>query len=166
MCDTFNIPVINFFDQAGTMVGQEAELRGTVRKSIQVMIALSQISIPWCSIFIRRAFGIAGSLYGPLDRATIRYAWPSAYWGSIPIEGGVEAAYKKEIANAEDPEKYRNDLVDYYKKFESPFRSAERFKVEDIIDPRKTRPILCNWVEEAYELLPECLGIKSYTYRV
>jgi acetyl-CoA carboxylase carboxyltransferase component len=167
MCDTFHIPMVNFFDQPGVTVGTVAEARGTIRKAVRAMLAMQQVSIPWCTFFIRRAFGVAGCAWGPDDgRTNVRYAWPSAYWGSIPVEGGVEAAYKRELMNCEDPEARRKELIEYYRKFESPFRTAERFKIEEIIDPRRTRPLLSEWIEEAYELLPEHLGIRRRSMRI
>lgn len=167
MCDTFHIPVVNFFDQPGVAIGSAAESQGTIRKAVRVQLTIGQATVPWCTFLIRRAFGVAGAAYEPRhSRASIRYAWPSAYWGSIPVEGGVEAAYKKEILNAENPLERRNELVEYYRRFESPFRTAERFKVEEIIDPRRTRPILCDWIEEAYALVPQLLGVTTRTMRM
>lgn len=166
ICDNFNIPIVNFVDQPGTLVGSQAEARGTVGKSVRALMAVNQVSVPWATVFIRRSFGLAGALYSPRQNTPVRFAWPSAYWGSIPIEGGVDAAFRKEIMAAENPEQYRNELIEYYKRFESPFRSAERFKIENIIDPRDTRPILCEWIEEAYEKVPQILGIKKRPFRV
>ena len=165
MCDTFHLPMVNFFDQPGVAIGSYAESRGTIRKAVRAWMAIGQSSVPWCTFFIRRAFGVAGATYEPQSRANIRYAWPSAYWGSIPVEGGVEAAYKRDILSAEDPLARRNELVEYYRRFENPFRTAERFKIEEIIDPRRTRPILCDWVEEAYSMVPRLLGTAGKAMR-
>jgi acetyl-CoA carboxylase carboxyltransferase component len=87
-------------------------------------------------------------------------------WGSLPIEGGVSAAYKREIDASENPEARRKELEAYYDRLQSPFRTAEKFGVQDIIDPRETRPILCDWVEQAYDILPQQLGPISRTMRV
>ena len=95
----------------------------------------------------------------PPGRINLRFAWPSARWGSLPIEGGVAAAYKRELAQAEDPEARERELEEHYDHLQSPFRTAERFGVTDIIDPRETRPILCDWVEQAYRVLPQQLGL-------
>lgn len=165
MCDTFHLPIVNFVDQPGVYVGPEAESHGTIRKAIRARTAIAQSSVPWSVVFVRRAFGVAGAAYAPLNRATIRYAWPSAYWGSIPVEGGVEAAYKRDIESASDPVNRREALIAHYRRFESPFRTAERFGIEEIIDPRQTRPILCDWVSDAYRLLPELLGVTQHTMR-
>ena len=166
MCDAFHLPIVNFLDQPGVDIGLQAEARGTIRKAIRLQMAVSQANVPWATFFIRRSFGVAGSIYEPRGKVTIRRAWPSAYWGSIPIEGGVEAAYKRDILNAPDPKAKRDELVDYYRGFENPFRTAERFNIEEIIDPRETRPILCEWIEEAYEEVPLQLGLVAKTIRI
>lgn len=167
LCDTFHLPIVNFFDQPGVTIGKAAEMKGTIRKAVRAMLAIQQVTVPWCTFFIRRAFGVAGCAWGPDDgRVNVRYAWPSAFWGSIPVEGGVEAAYKRDIANSDNPEKRLRELIEYYHRFESPFRTAERFKIEEIIDPRMTRQLLSEWVEDAYDLLPEQLGVKQRSMRI
>jgi acetyl-CoA carboxylase carboxyltransferase component len=84
----------------------------------------------------------------------------------LPIEGGVSAAYRRDIEGSEDPEARRRELEQYYDNLQSPFRTAEKFGVQDIIDPRETRPILCDWVEQAYNILPQQLGPTSRMMRV
>jgi len=165
LCDSFHIPIVNFVDQPGVVVGTAAEKSGTIRKAVRVLAAIGQSQVPWVAIIMRRAFGVAGSGYGRQHDLNLRYAWPSGYWGSIPIEGGVEAAYKHEIEKAENPEARRKELEEYYQQLVSPFRTAERFGVHDIIDPRDTRGLLCDWVEMAYEVLPQQLGPVYRTMR-
>lgn len=164
-CDSFHLPIVNFVDQPGVMIGREAEKQGTIRKAIRALQAIEQSQVPWVAILVRKAFGVAGSGYGRQRDLNLRYAWPSGFWGSIPVEGGVQAAYWREIQSAPDPETRLKELLDYYHQFESPFRTAERFGVQDIIDPRETRPILCDWVEMAYEILPQQLGPVFRTMR-
>lgn len=132
--------------------------------------AIEQSSIPWCAIVIRRCFGLAGALlspkFGPNGTAiSHRFAWPSARWGSIPIEGGVAAAYRQEIEQAEDPIALRNRLEEEYHRYGSPFRTAEKFGVVDIIKPESTRDLLADWVEDAYKLTAMQLGPKGRTMR-
>lgn len=158
MCDTFHLPVVNFSDQPGVVIGLQAEKAGTVRIAVRVLQTISQSRVPWVAIMLRKAFGVAGSGYGRQHDLNLRYAWPSAIWGSLPIEGGVSAAYRREIEASENPDARREELESYYDQLQSPFRTAERFGVQDIIDPRDTRPILCDWVEQVYEILPEQLG--------
>lgn len=166
LCDTFHLPIIHFMDQPGVVVGAKAEKQGTVRYAIRSLQSIEQSRVPWAAIIIRRAFGVAGSSYGRLRDLNLRYAWPSAQWGSLPIEGGVRAAYKREIEASDDPEDRTRELENYYEQLQSPFRTAERFGVLDIIDPRETRSLLCDWVEQAYRILPQQLGPTSRTMRV
>jgi len=158
LCDTFHIPIINFVDQPGVMPGVEAEKTGTIRAVMKAIGAIEQSEVPWISIMIRRAFGVGGGMHGRKRSINLRFAWPSAYWGSIPLEGGIWAAYRKELELSEDPGARLAELEKYYERFTSPFRTAERFGIVDIIDPRDTRPLLCDWVEEAYEVTRTQVG--------
>jgi acetyl-CoA carboxylase carboxyltransferase component len=160
LCDKFHLPVINFVDQPGNMTGPDAERVATLSGAMRVMKAIERARVPWVSIIIRRAFGLAGGLHGaqfgldggrrPLNH---RFGWPSARWGSIPIEGGVAAAYKREIAAADNPDERRRELEEHYGRLSSPMRTAERFLIVDIIEPRKTRPMLCDWIDLSQERL-------------
>jgi len=161
MCDTFHLPVVNLVDQPGTYVGQAAEREGTVRMAIRAGAAVDQATVPWYTVIVRRCFGLAGAGYGPLRGANLRVAWPSAYWGSIPLEGGVQAAYRRDISNAASPDVRQAELMAQFAPYESPFKTAEQFGIQDIIHPRRTRPLLCEWIEDAYQLLPQQLGRKS-----
>ena len=98
---------------------------------------------------------MAGGRHAPkhFPQLNHRFAWPSARWGSIPVEGGVAAAYRRDIEAAPEPAKRRAELEEYYNNIGSPFRTAEHFAILDIIDPRETRGILCDWIEDAYEVL-------------
>ncbi|MDR7076830.1 acetyl-CoA carboxylase carboxyltransferase component [Neobacillus niacini] len=170
LCDTFHIPIINFVDQPGVMTGLEAERNGTMGAAMRAIAAIEQAQTPWCSIIVRRAFGVGGGAHGPKQgpegrSLNHRFAWPSARWGSVPIEGGVAASYKKEIAAAEDPIARREELESYYHKLASPFRTAEKFGVVDIIEPSETRAVLSDWVEDAYELTKRHVGLRCRTMR-
>jgi len=155
LCSQFGLPVVNFVDQPGNATGLEAELAGTLLGATRVGEALAACRSPWVSILMRRCFGMAGALHGPKggDRLNHRFAWPSARWGSIPIEGGVMAAHKAEIESAPDPAAKRAELEAHYLAMTSPFRTAEKFGVLDIIDPRETRAVLCDWVEDAWHVV-------------
>jgi acetyl-CoA carboxylase carboxyltransferase component len=155
LCSLFGLPVVNFVDQPGNQTGLQAELGGTLLGAVRVGAALHESRSPWVSIIVRRCFGMAGALHGPKrgDQLNHRFAWPSARWGSIPIEGGVMAAHKKEIEEAADPAARRKELEDYYLRISSPFRTAEKFGILEIIDPRETRAILCDWIEDAWEVV-------------
>lgn len=165
LCDTFHLPVVSLFDQPGIMIGPDAERAGTMRAAMRALAAIDQSRVPWCTIVVRRAFGVAGAAHGRLAGINLRYAWPSASWGSIPLEGGIAAAFRREIAAADDPDALRDQLHRRYSALTSPFRTAERFGINDIIDPRETRPLLCDWIETAWEQLPQQLGTAPRTMR-
>ena len=122
---------------------------------------------PLCAIVIRRLFGLAGSGYARLQGINLHYGWPSARWGSIPFEGGIAAAYRRELDGLPDPERAERlaELDRHYEHLASPFLTAEKFRVPDIIDPRDTRRVLCHWIEDAYRTLPEQLGLRARTMR-
>lgn len=161
MCDTFHIPVVNLVDQPGFFIGRKSEEYGTIRKGVRASMAVVQSTVPWASIYVRRCFGVAGGAQSDFSELNWRYAWPSAYWGNIPVEGGVYAAHRAEIESAEDPMARHDELQEYYRGFASPFRTAEHFAVEDIIDPRDTRLLLCNWIETVFPVEKTRLGIKA-----
>ncbi|MFZ4758235.1 MAG: acyl-CoA carboxylase subunit beta [Burkholderiaceae bacterium] len=167
LCDTFHLPIVNMVDQPGTIVGIDGEKMGNVRGSVRVISAIEQSSVPWCAIVIRRLYGLAGNAYARVQGINLHYAWPSARWGSIPMQGGIEAAYRAEL-EALDPETRRARITELERKYEhleSPFLTAEKFRVPDIIDPRDTRRVLAHWIEDAWRVLPEQLGPRSRTMR-
>lgn len=161
LCDTFHLPVVNFVDQPGFVIGTAAERAGTIRRGVRAMAAVYQATVPWVAIIVRRAYGVAGAAHGNVQALNLRYAWPSGDWGSLPIEGGVEAAYKRDLAAAPDPDALRRKIEASLEQVRSPFRTAEAFGIEEIIDPRETRPLLCDWVELAYDLERTRLGPKT-----
>ncbi|MCP3467079.1 acyl-CoA carboxylase subunit beta [Bradyrhizobium sp. CCGUVB23] len=150
--ETFHLPVVYLMDCPGFMIGLDAEKAATIRHGVRAMAAVNQTTVPWCTVILRNAFGVAGVVHQPADRFSIRYAWPSAYWGSLPLEGGIEAAYRADIDAAEDKAAKLKEIEDRLNKLRSPFRSAEKFWVEEIIDPRKTRSLLCEFARLAEPL--------------
>jgi acetyl-CoA carboxylase carboxyltransferase component len=158
LCDTFHLPVVNFVDNPGFLIGTAAERAGTVRAGARALVAVYQALTPWISILIRRCYGVAGAGHGNAQALNLRYAWPSGDWGSLPIEGGVQAAYRRDIESSPDPDARRREIEGALNQFRSPLRTAEAFGVEEIIDPRDTRPLLCEWVEQVYAMLPSDLG--------
>jgi acetyl-CoA carboxylase carboxyltransferase component len=161
LCDTFHLPVVHFVDQPGFLVGVAAERASTIRKGVRALAAVYQATVPWVSIIVRRVFGVAGAGHGNVQALNLRYAWPSADWGSLPLEGGIEAAYKRELAVAPDRDRLLREIEARLNAVRSPFRAAEVFNVEEIIDPRDTRPLLTEWVALAYELEATRLGPKA-----
>ncbi|MCP1766880.1 acyl-CoA carboxylase subunit beta [Bradyrhizobium japonicum] len=150
--ETFHLPIVYLMDCPGFMIGLDAEKAATIRHGVRAMAAVNQTTVPWCTVILRNAFGVAGVVHQPADRFSIRYAWPSAYWGSLPLEGGIEAAYRADIDAAEDKAGKLREIEERLNKLRSPFRSAEKFWVEEIIDPRKTRSLLCEFARLAEPL--------------
>jgi acetyl-CoA carboxylase carboxyltransferase component len=158
LCDTFHLPMVYFADEPGFMIGLEAEKQGTIRAGARAVCVMAETRMPWISLVIRQLYGVAGGLsfrYGGMFR---RIAWPSANWGSLHIEGGTTAAYRREIASATDPDAKRQEIERRLKAIASPFRTAEAFNIEDIIDPRDTRPVLCDFVATAQKVIETQLG--------
>jgi propionyl-CoA carboxylase beta chain len=153
LADQFRLPIVHLVDNPGFMIGGEAERTGTIRYGVNAMNAIYRARVPLASVIIRRAYGIAGSAMSNAERFQYRFAWPSGDWGSLPIEGGVEVAYKSELEAAEDPQAHLAAIRERLNRVRSPFRTAERFNVEDIIDPRDTRPLLCEFADLAWRKL-------------
>ncbi len=153
LCDTFHLPIVNFVDNPGFLVGVVAEERGTIRKGVRALAAVYHATVPWCSVIVRKAFGVAGGGHSNSSRSSPRYAWPSGEWGSLPIEGGVEAAYKRQIAASPDPDATRRELEANLESLRDPILTAEAFGVEEIIDPRETRPLLVEFARRAAEIV-------------
>ncbi|WP_042878646.1 acyl-CoA carboxylase subunit beta [Cupriavidus necator] len=152
MAQAFHLPVVNLVDIAGFEIGLEAERAGTMRYGVRALAAVYQTTVPWCSLILRRAYGVAAAGHQHMGRFNFRYAWPSANWGSLPIEGGLEVAYKAEIEGADDPVQKHAEIEQRVRSLTSPFRSAEAFVIEDIIDPRDTRTLLCEFANLAAPL--------------
>ncbi|MEM9599565.1 MAG: carboxyl transferase domain-containing protein [Pseudomonadota bacterium] len=149
LADRFGLPVVNLVDNPGFMIGLEAERAGTIRRGVETMQAIYASRVPWATIIVRKAYGVAGAAMSDHTRFQYRAAWPSGDWGSLPIEGGVEVAYQSDLAKADDPEAELARIKAKLAEVTSPFRTAERYVIEDIIDPRDTRSFLINFVRLA-----------------
>jgi acetyl-CoA carboxylase carboxyltransferase component len=168
LCDLFHIPVLNLVDNPGFAVGVEHEITGTIRKGGEWMIAFSQVSVPIFTVLMRRSFGVAGNNYAtPQDRPSMRVTWPAADAGGIPPEGGIEAAYRRQLAEAPDPEAFRAEIMSRIESARGPLGPLSRFQIEEVIDPRDTRSIICDWVEMAFHNVsrPAQLGPRALRFR-
>jgi acetyl-CoA carboxylase carboxyltransferase component len=163
MCDSFHLPLLSFEDDPGYMIGLQAEKAGTLRRGIRAMAAVKQATVPWINFIVRKAYGVAAGAHhngnGPV------YAWPSGEWGSIPVEGGVAAAFRREIESAEDPDAKRLELERQFNRDRNPFLRAESFGLHDLVDPRETRPIVSDWVNRVQVVLRTELGPKTRMMR-
>ncbi len=145
LAQTFHLPVVHLVDNPGFLIGTESEQAGTIRHGAAALAAVYQATVPWCSVIIRKVYGVAGAAHQNASRLSMRYAWPSGSWGSLPLEGGIEAAYKAQLEAADDPTALRAEIEARLARAQNPFKTAEVFLVEEIIDPRDTRPLLCEF---------------------
>ncbi len=147
LASTFHLPLIHLEDCPGFLIGKQSEEDGTIRHGSTALASLGQSTSPFCCIVIRKAFGVAGAANKKPGATHFRYSWPSGDWGSLPIEGGLEVAYKAELAElpADEVEPAIARIRERLNRYRSPYRSAEVFEIEEIIDPRETRSILCRW---------------------
>jgi methylmalonyl-CoA decarboxylase subunit alpha len=160
LCDTFHIPVVHFVDVPGFMIGPDAEAAGTLRAGMRALWVAHQITVPSIAVHVRRCYGMAGVVTSTPARVGLRLGWPSGEWGSLPVEGGVEAAYSRLIDQSDDPELTRRDIEARLRMMKSVFPIAEAFAIEDLIDPRETRPLLVRYLEAAIPRQMHDLGPK------
>lgn len=153
LADMFHLPIVHFVDCPGFAVGKKHEQAGVTRAGVRAMSAMYQAQVPICAVVMRKAYGLAGSAMFNPSRAKVRFCWPSGDWGSLPIDGGVEAAFRRELETHEDPAKRLAEIKAWLEGLRSPFRTAESFYAEEIIDPRDTRPLLCEWAGLARRVL-------------
>ena len=163
LCDTFHIPMVNFLDEPGFMVGPSAEAGACIRYGMSAVAAAVQSTVPWATIAVHKSFGVASAAhYAP---NTYKLAWPSFEMGALPVEGGVAVAYHREIAAADDPDAKRRELEETLMQNRSPFPMMESFAVHELIDPRQTRPKLCHWIEWIQPLLDDLKGPVTWGLR-
>ncbi len=163
LAQTFGLPVVHFVDIPGFLIGTAAEASGVMRFGTQALAAIRQSTVPWCAVVVRKAFGMAALSQRNGARAFMRIAWPSAQWGSLPIAGGVDAAYRAVIEASADPDATRAEIEARLERLQSPIRTAEAFGVEEIVDPRATREHLCAFARLAAPLRTP--GPPSFGYR-
>ena len=144
MCDQFHIPIVSFVDEPGFMIGSASEKSGTIRYGAEVIMAVMRTQVPWVSVMVRKSYGVAAvAHFGPYGTV---FSWPSVEQGPLPIEGGVAVAFAREIAAAANPEAHRRELEERLAANQSPFPPSESFSVQELLDPRETRPALCEWL--------------------
>ncbi len=162
LCDTFHLPLVYFCDEPGFSVGPADERSGIIRTGARLMLLSRLSQMPYLAFITRQSYGVAGSLQYRRGHALYRrYAWPSAHWGSMHIEGGVTAAYRREIRESSDPEAKRLEIEARLNEIRSPLRTAHAFGIEDMIDPRETRPLMVDFVRDAQSHIATQLGPTS-----
>ncbi len=160
LCDCFHIPLIFLVDVPGFMVGKDAEAAATLREGMRSVYVGLQATVPMYTVVIRKCYGMAGMGATDKNGLDLKIAWPTAEWGSLPVEGGVAAAFRRDIQAAADPKAREQEIEAELRALASPFRTAEAFGVEEIIDPRETRPYLCRFIDAAQGRLKSTVGRK------
>ncbi len=161
LCDTFHLPLVYFADEPGFSVGPAQEELGIIRAGARIVTAMSASRTPYICFVVRQLYGVAGGLHNRSDGFYRRYAWPSTHGGSMHIEGGTAIAYKREIEAADNPEAKRAEIEARLQAISSPFRNAHAFGIEDIIDPRDTRPLLVDFLQDAWKVIHSQLGRRA-----
>jgi acetyl-CoA carboxylase carboxyltransferase component len=161
ICDQFGLPMIYFVDVPGLMVGPDAERNGVLRRGMRALWMTNSVTVPLLNVNVRRCYGFGGAITSNGSRMTARFAWPSAEFGGIPVEGGIDAAFKRVIESSPDPDEKRKEILAKLERLTSPFPVAENLAVEDVIDPRETRPRLIRALESALPAVEHTQGIRT-----
>ncbi|SIR15292.1 propionyl-CoA carboxylase carboxyltransferase subunit [Haladaptatus litoreus] len=148
-CDSFNIPILTFVDVPGFMPGTDQEHGGIIRHGAKLLYAFSEASVPLMTVITRKAYGGAYDVMSSKHiGADVNYAWPTAEIAVMGPQGAVNVLYSSELAEADDPEARREELIDEYREqFANPYTAADRGFVDDVIEPKETRPRLIDDLE-------------------
>jgi acetyl-CoA carboxylase carboxyltransferase component len=148
-CDCFNIPIITFEDVPGFLPGVNQEHGGIIKHGAKLLYAYCEATVPKITVITRKAYGGAYDVMNSKHiRGDINYAWPTAEIAVMGPEGAVNIIFRKEIAEADDPDAERDRLVEEYRdKFANPYIAAGRGYIDDVIEPRETRPRLISALE-------------------
>jgi propionyl-CoA carboxylase beta chain len=148
-CDAFNIPVVTFEDVPGFLPGTAQEHGGIIKHGAKLLYAYCEATVPKLTVITRKAYGGAYDVMSSKHiRGDFNVAWPTAEIAVMGPKGAVEILFKKEIAESDDPAKAMDQRVaEYTDKFANPYVAASRGYIDDIIDPRDTRPRLIDALE-------------------
>jgi propionyl-CoA carboxylase beta chain len=143
-CDAFNVPVVTFVDVPGFLPGTSQEWGGIIRHGAKLLYAYCEATVPKLTVITRKAYGGAYDVMGSKHiGADFNFAWPTAEVAVMGSDGAVNIVFRKELETADDPVARRAELVEEYREqFANPFTAAERGYVDDVIEPRRTRPAL------------------------
>ena len=166
-CDVFNLPIVQFVDVPGYAIGTVAEKQATMRWGVELTKTYYTTTVPIFSVIVRKAYGVAGSLMLDARDPHMRVGWPSGEWGSLPLDGGIDAGHSAELRKIEkehgvEARKARyKELDEEYRRLMNPVRTANHFNIEEIIDPADTRALVERWTRHMYENdLPERVTLR------
>ncbi len=148
-CDAFNLPILTFVDVPGFMPGTGQEHGGIIRSGAKLLYAYCEATVPKLTVVTRKAYGGAYDVMSSKHiRGDVNLAWPSAEIAVMGPDGAVNIIFRKELAQADDPVRRKAELVaEYRQKFANPYVAASRGYIDDVIEPRETRPRLINALE-------------------
>ena len=141
-CDCFNIPIVTLQDVPGFLPGVDQEHRGIIRHGAKLLYAYCEATVPKVTVITRKSYGGAYCVMSSKHiRGDINYAWPTAEIAVMGPDGAVPVVFKREIEKAENPEAMRQQLIEEYRaKFANPYVAAARGFIDDVIEPKETRP--------------------------
>jgi propionyl-CoA carboxylase beta chain len=141
-CDAFNIPILTFEDVPGFLPGTDQEFGGIIRHGAKLLYAYAEATVPKITIITRKAYGGAYCVMGSKHlRTDVNFAYPTAEIAVMGAEGAVNIVYRRELAAAEDKVASRKQKIEEFQdRFANPFVAAERGFIDDVIEPRETRP--------------------------
>jgi propionyl-CoA carboxylase beta chain len=150
-CDAFNVPLLTFVDVPGFLPGTAQEWGGIIRHGAKLLYAFAEATVPKLTVITRKAYGGAYDVMSSKHiRADFNAAWPTAEVAVMGPESAVNIVFRQELAEADDPDARRAELIaDYKERFANPYTAAERGYVDDVIEPRRTRPWLVSALETA-----------------
>jgi propionyl-CoA carboxylase beta subunit len=150
-CDAFNIPLVTFVDVPGFLPGTAQEWGGIIRHGAKLLYAYAEATVPKLAVITRKAYGGAYDVMSSKHiRADFNFAWPTAEVAVMGPEGAVNIVFRHELEGADEPEARRAELIDDYReRFANPYSAAERGYVDEVIEPRRTRPVLVDALETA-----------------
>jgi acetyl-CoA carboxylase carboxyltransferase component len=150
-CDAFNIPLVTFVDVPGFLPGTDQEWHGIIRHGAKLLYAYAEATVPKLAVITRKAYGGAYDVMSSKHiRADFNFAWPTAEVAVMGPEGAVNIVFRGELEESAEPEARRAELIaDYRERFANPYVAAERGYVDDVIEPRRTRPVLIDALETA-----------------
>ena len=158
MCDTFHLPIVYLVDCPGFMIGEQAEREGIARAAMRAIQTALYVEVPIVTLHTRKAYGMGPMVATNPNKSHLRLAWPSAQWGDFPAEGGVDAVFKRQIDEAEDPVEFRRQAEALINQYVSPWGTAEGFGVEEMIDPAETRDYLYRFISAGWGSMKRRLG--------
>ena len=140
-CDAFNVPILTFEDVPGFMPGTDQEHGGIIRHGAKLLYAYSEATVPLLTVITRKAYGGAYCVMASKHiGGDVNYAWPTAEIAVMGPKGAVNVLYREELAEADDPEARRQELIDEYREeFANPYTAADRGFIDDVIEPTETR---------------------------